>query len=85
MEVAPEISPLPCGRDAALVWDRAEEGRPGVREHGQEGTLRSDHVITAIGVVIAQGRQDRCAGKPAAEPSTSSVPGTVRSKEARQL
>ena len=31
MEIAPEvapIAPLACGRDAALVWDRAEEGRP---------------------------------------------------------
>jgi hypothetical protein len=31
MEIAPEmaaIAPLPCGRDAAVAWDRAEEGRP---------------------------------------------------------
>lgn len=25
---APEIAPLACGRDAALVWDRAADGRP---------------------------------------------------------
>jgi hypothetical protein len=42
MEIAPEtaaetavIEPLACGRDAALVWDKAEEGRqPDAHERG---------------------------------------------------
>ena len=37
MEVTPEIALLACGRDAALVWDRAEAGLP-LDTHGRDCT-----------------------------------------------
>jgi hypothetical protein len=35
MEITPEIALLACGRDAALVWDRAEAGLP-LDTHGRD-------------------------------------------------
>lgn len=61
MEVAPEISPLPCGRDAALVWDRAEEGRP------PDGHERDCQYCSAV---YADARQlDAAAHRMAVEPA----------------
>ena len=47
--------------------------------------LSSPAAATLLVLGVHRVRRSRRRRTPAAEPSTSSVPGTVRSKEARQL
>src|SRR5262249_8732657 len=62
-------------RVVSALWERflkcfaawAQQLRPDLSEHQQEGTVRLDHVIAAIGIIIAQRGQDGRRGIAQAE------------------